>query len=389
MSRLIGNEAKYVQEVLSHEFRASKAGFMVRRLEDAFSKRLGVNHAIAMCNGTATLHSILAASGVGYGDNVIVPALTMASTSLAVLHAGANPVWADVCNDSWCIDVDSVERLIDERTKAIIAVALYGLPPDLERLAALARSRNIALIEDDAQCVFGTVGKRMAGTIGKASSFSFQSSKTLTCGEGGIVVTDDAKLAERIRSFSCLGYRPGVKREDIQHPGAIRHHSLGWNYRMSDLQAAVALAQLEDAEFHVNSRQNAAFAMSQDCRWLIKQSASYECKSAAWALAYRMENSPVTWEQFRNRFIAFGGDAPYACWLPNYQEPVFEGYDADCPVAEEIQPNIIAFKTNYDLFDEAVEQDRILNNTIDNCVRGLVDEFPSEESSLHRIVKRK
>jgi len=384
MSRLIGNEAKYVQEVLSHEFRASKSGFMVRRLEAAFAERLGVNHAIAMSNGTATLHSILAAAGVGPGDSVIVPALTMASTSLAVVHAGATPVWADVCRDSWCIDTDSVERLLDENTKAIIAVALYGIPPDLDRLVSLCRSRNIVLVEDDAQCVFGTYGKRLAGTFGKASSFSFQSSKTLTAGEGGIVVTDDAKLADRIRSFSSLGYRPGITRDELQRPSAVRHETLGWNYRMSDLQAAVALAQLEDAEFHVNSRQNAAFAMSQDCRWLVKQSASYEHKSADWALTYRMENAPLTWEQFRNRFIAFGGDPFYACWLPNYQEPVFKDYDAEyCPVAESIQPNIVAFKTNYDLFDEAVEQNRILEKTIENCNK-VPKEFPSEESSHER-----
>jgi perosamine synthetase len=385
MARLIGNETKYVQEVLSHEFRASKSGFMVARLERAFAEKLGMAHAIALCNGTATLHAILGALDIGVGDEVIVPALTMASTSLAVLHAGATPVWADVDRDSWCIDTESVEKLINERTRAVIAVALYGMPPDLDRLVSLCRSRNIVLVEDDAQCVFGTYGKRLAGTFGKASSFSFQSSKTLTAGEGGIIVTDDAKLAERIRSFSCLGYKPGVKREDIQSPQASRHFSIGWNYRMSDLQAAVALAQLEDAEFHVNSRQNAAFAMSQDCRWLVKQSATYECKSANWALAYRMENAPVSWEQFRNRFIAFGGDPFYACWLPNYQEPVFKDYDAEyCPVAESIQPNIVAFKTNYDLFDEAVEQDRILTKTIDDCVRGLVKEFPSEESSHER-----
>jgi perosamine synthetase len=208
----------------------------------------------------------------------------------------------------------------------------------------------------------------MAGGIGKASSFSFQSSKTLTAGEGGIVVTDDAILANSIRSFSCLGYKAGGSRDDIQHPGAIRHHKVGWNYRMSDLQAAVALAQVEDFDYHVNIRQNSAFAMSQDCRWLIPQSASYEHKSASWALCYRMENAPVTWEQFRNRFIAFGGDAPYACWLPNYMEPAFgQELDIDCPVAEEIQPRIIAFKTNYLLFDEAQEQDRILQRTIKNC----------------------
>ena len=109
---------------------------------------------------------------------------------------------------------------------------------------------------------------------------------------------------------------------------------------MADLQAAVALAQLEDIEYHVNTRQNAAFAMSQDCEWLIPQEANYEHKHACWSLAFRLsETAPVSWEQFREKFIALGGDPFYACWLPNYKEPVFKKWtNVDCPVAEEIQP---------------------------------------------------
>ena len=380
MSRLAGNERKYIEEVLSHEFRASKAGFMVARLERAFAERFESSHAIALCNATATLHAILAGLGVGPWDEIITPALTMASTSLSVLHAGAIPVWADVCEDSWCIDPESVEQLINERTRAVIAVALYGMPPDMDRLAEICRTNDIVLIEDNAQGVGATYKGRLAGSFSVASSWSFQSSKTLTCGEGGIVLTNDEALAGRIRQVACLGYSPSNTRENIQNPTANRHYCLGWNYRMSDLQAAVALAQLEDIEYHVNTRQNAAFAMSQDCEWLIPQTAEYDFKHAYWSLAYRLEDAPVTWEQFRNRFLAFGGDPFYACWLPTYKEPVFQ-YEGEwpeyntpeCPVAEAIQPNIIAFKTNYDLFDEAQEQDAILQRTIENC-----EKFPGD-----------
>jgi len=377
MSRLIGNELKYIQQVLFHEFRTSKAGFMVGRLERAFAERFDCAHAIAMCNGTATLHAIMGAADIGSGHEVICPALTMASTSLAVLHAGAIPVWCDVCEDSWCIDAERIEELINERTRAIITVALYGLSPDMDPIIELARKHNLLIIEDDAQAVGGTYKGRLVGTIGDASSFSFQSSKTLTCGEGGIIVTNDATKAETIRSFASLGYKTGFSREDIQKPGAIRHYSIGWNYRMSDLQASVALGQLEDIEFHINTRQNAAFALSQDCRWFIEQSASYEHKHAAWSKAFRLENAPVSWQGFREKFIENGGDPFYACWLPTYLEPMFNDLynedlglgPADCPVAEEIQPNILAFKTNYDLFDEALEQDRILQKTIEQCER--------------------
>ena len=378
MLRLAGNEAKYIQEVLHGEFRSSKVGFMVSRFEKAFADRFGVAHAIALCNGTATLHSILAAAGVGSGDSVIVPALTMASTTLAVLHAGATPVWCDVCPDSWCIDPEKIEALIDETTKAIIVVALYGVPPDMDRIKDIAGKYHLLVVEDDAQAWLATYKGRLAGTIGDASSFSLQSSKTITCGEGGIIGTSNAQLAERIRAFSCLGYRSGFTREQIQHPMAQRHYLLGWNYRLSDLQAAVALAQLEDVELHVNRRQNAAYALSQDCRWLVPQSAGYEYKSASWSYAVRLKNAPVSWEEFRNRFICFGGDPFYACWLPAYKEPMFAnqfrsqdfGWEGpECEVADEIQPNIIAFKTNYDLYDEALEQDKALQNTIRNCER--------------------
>ena len=376
MPRLIGSELKYIQEVLHHEFRSSKAGFMVSRFEKAFAEKWGVSHAIAMCNGTATLHAILGSLDVRSGDSVICPSLTMASTSLAVLHAGATPVWCDVALDSWCLDPDKLEELIDERTRAIITVALYGIPPDMDRILQIADAHSIPVIEDDAQCVWGFYKGRLAGTIGKAASFSLQSSKTLTAGEGGVVVTDDSRLADRIREISNLGYPMGSTRERIQHPDAVRHGILGWNYRMSDLQAAVALAQLEDLDYHVNTRKNAAYALSEDCPWLIEQSADYEYKPACWSKAYRMENAPVTWEVFREKFIANGGDPFYACWLPNYKEPVFQKWLSDrdwkeklCPVAEEVQPNIIAFKTNYDLFDEAIEQGKVLQKTIEECAR--------------------
>ena len=345
--RLSGNERKYVEEVLSHEFRSSKSGFMVLRLEAAFADHFAVKHAVALCNGTATLHSILAALNCSPGDEIIVPALTMASTALCCLHAGLSPVFADVCKDSWCIDPESIKRLINERTRAIITVALYGMPPDMDRILEVAG--DIPVIEDDAQCVGGYYKGRLAGTIGKVASFSFQSSKTLTAGEGGIVITDDDKLAESIRSFACLGYPPGITKRDIQHPNATRHHGIGWNYRMADLQAAVALAQLENMESHVKQRQDAARNISFISG--IEQFASYDHVHAYWSKAYRLED--MGWDEFRAQWLAEGRELFYSCWLPNYKEPVFQKWlrdrdwpDPECPVAEEIQPKIVAFQTN-------------------------------------------
>jgi perosamine synthetase len=376
MTRIGELERRYVLEVLDGQFRSSSGSRMTARLEQKFRERFGRRHAIAFNNGTATLHAALAAAGVGPGDEVIVPPLTMASTSFAVLHAGAVPVFADVDPRTWIIDPESVEQRVSARTKAVIPVSIYGLAPDYDGLLAVARRHNLFVLEDDAQCFLGRYRGRLVGSIGDAASFSFQSSKHMTSGEGGVILTDDDALAERVRRFNSLGYagvRAGVakiSKSDIQDPLYERHVSVGFNYRMPELCAAVALAQLERLEELVESRRRAAALFGEaiaDCSWLRPQAVPPGSVHSYWTYAVLLDNGGAfAWREFRDQFRVRGGDGIYAAWKLTYLEPAFRQNYAPglCPRAEKIQPWLFQFKTNYWNEEDAARQAGILRATI-------------------------
>lgn len=187
IQRISELERAYISQALDGGFQSKHAYEMVTKLEKAFADRFGCKYAVAMNNGTATLHAALEAAGVGEGDEVIVPALTMSSTNICVLHANAIPVFADIDPQTFTISVESVSEKITERTKAIIPVSLYGLPADVDALMAVAQEHSLTVIEDDAQCVLGYYKGRIAGSTAHMSSFSFQSSKHITAGEGGLL----------------------------------------------------------------------------------------------------------------------------------------------------------------------------------------------------------
>lgn len=184
LNRVTDLELEYLKQVLSTEFRSSSGATFMRRLEVSFSKKFGSTYAIAFVNGTATMHAALEAMGIGDGDEVIVPPLTMSATTFAVLQANATPVFADIDPDTFQIDPSSIEQRITPRTRAIITVALYGLSPDMDPIMKLADKHGLKVIEDNAECFLGKYKGKLVGTIGHCSSFSFQSSKHLTSGEG-------------------------------------------------------------------------------------------------------------------------------------------------------------------------------------------------------------
>ncbi len=369
--RISSRAYQYVCEVLASEFRGSKSGGMMKRLEKTFAERFGVGYAISFINGTATLHAALAAAGVGPGDEVIVPPLTMASTSFAVLHAGALPVFADIDPDTWTLSPASVAERITERTKAIMPVALYGLSPDMDPIMALAEEHHLFVLEDDAECFLGTYKGRLVGTLGHAASFSFQSSKHATSGEGGMVITNDPDLANRVRRFGSLGYAAvgagegKISKADIQDPGYARHVEIGWNYRMPELCAAVALEQVERLDELVAWRQEAARLYQEaldGCDWLTPQAVPEGYGHAYWTFVARLDRDDITWHDFRRKFLEFGGEPFYGAWRLTYLEPAFRDRRfADeqwqnfapglCPVAEATQPRLMQFTTN--AFDRA------------------------------------
>lgn len=392
--RITDRERKYVQEVLDAQFRSSAGTKMTARLERTFAETFGVEYAISHVNGTATLHSALAAAGVGAGDEVIVPPLTMSSTSFAVLHANAIPVFADVDGRTFNLDPVDVARRITPRTRAMIPVSLYGLPADFDPLLKIARDNNLAVIEDDAQCFLGSYKGRMVGSIGQLASFSFQSSKHMTSGEGGMVTTNNAELAEKVRRFNSLGYaavaagagQGKITRETIQDPVYERHASVGWNYRMPELCAAVALGQLERLHELVSLRLQVArlYAAAIDgCSWLVPQHVPDGYIHSYWTYALKLENgNQFSWYDFRKKYVELGGDGIYSAWQLTYLEPAFRGRDfcvgrpplqqyerGLCPIAESLQPNLLQFKTNYFDLNRAKRQAEVLHNTI-ACFEG-------------------
>ncbi len=362
MERVSKRERDYVEEVLQSQFRTSAGGKMTRRLEEAFARTFGVRYAVSLCNGTATLHTALLAAGVGQGDEVIVPPLTMASTSFAVIQAGARPVFADIDPETLTIDPKDIERKITPRTKAVIPVAIYGLPHDVDAVMGIAERHKLVVIEDDAQCFLGRYKGRILGGTGHMASFSFQASKHITCGEGGIVITDDEAYADSIRRMSNLGYfavsgKPGkgkISKDEIQHPSYQRHAAVGWNYRMSELCAAVALGQVERLEELVATRREIAamYAVAAEgCRWLVPQRIPQGYEHSYWTYVVRLENGGAfSWADFRRKYMELGGDGIYGAWQLTYLEPPFKamGYAPGlCPVAESVQPKLLQFKTNY------------------------------------------
>ncbi len=251
---LEGNEKKYVMQAL-HAGEVSSSGKFVRKFEEAFADWIGVKHAVAVSSGTTALETALHAVGVSSGDEVVLPSFTIISCAVAVLRVGATPVLVDVARDSWCIDPAQVEAAITEKTAAVMPVHMMGNPADLNALKEHVwldlKRRDIQFVEDACQAhgaeyVMWSEGSDetvsyKCGRVGAAGCFSFYANKLITTGEGGMVTTDDDEIASRACAYRNLYF--GANNCD-----RFRHEDLGFNFRMGNLQAAVGLAQLEQAD---------------------------------------------------------------------------------------------------------------------------------------------
>jgi perosamine synthetase len=387
MERISKLEREYIEQALDNAFATSLNSVFNNKLEKEFAGKFNAKFAIGHCNGTATMHTALAALGVKAGDEVIVPPLTMSSTSFAVLHNGSIPVFADVDRDTFNISPEAVKKVITPKTKAIITVALYGLSPDYEKILSICRKYNLFLIEDNAECFLGEYSGKLVGEYGDFASFSFQASKHLTSGEGGMLTCNNEEYADNARRFNCLGYagvnakQGKITRQDIQDPNYARHVALGFNYRMSELQAAVACAQLERAEELVNRRIKVAGIFDEvvnQTDLLTRQAEPEGYKNSYWSysVVLNTDRPETEWYRFRDLFRQNGGDGYYAAWLLSYQEPLFRNiiqkwngvwqrYETGlCPTAEYLQKCMIQFKTNYWNIQEAEEQAEVLYKTI-------------------------
>lgn len=232
---LDGNERKYLLECIESGWISSEGPF-VRRFEEAFAAQVGRAHAVAVCNGTAALDAAIAALDLGPGDEVVLPTFTIISCIQQIVRSGAKPVLVDSDPITWNMDVSQIADRITAKTRAIMIVHIYGLPADIDPVLALARRHGLAVIEDAAEMHGQTYRGRPCGSFGDLSTFSFYPNKHVTTGEGGMIVTDDPRLAGRLRGLRNLCFQPGRR---------FVHEELGWNLRMTSLQAALGVAQLE------------------------------------------------------------------------------------------------------------------------------------------------
>ncbi len=251
---LNGNEKQYVMDCLDSTWISSK-GKYIERFEKEFANYIGVKYAASVSNGTVAIHVALLALGIGKGDEVIVPTFTYIASVNAIYYAGATPVFVDSLHETWQMDPADVQRKITNKTKAILAVHLYGHSCDMNELMKICEQNKLYLIEDCAESIGTSFNNQLTGTFGHISTFSFFGNKTITTGEGGMVVTNDKHLYEE--SVHIKGQGLAKDREYF-------HDIIGYNYRMTNICAAIGLAQLENVNFNIQKKQQVA-------RWYFQE----------------------------------------------------------------------------------------------------------------------
>jgi perosamine synthetase len=343
---LSGREEEYVLDCVRSTWISSR-GEYIERFEHDFRARCGSRHAISCTNGTAALHLALLALGIGPGDEVIVPALTFIASANAVRYCGATPRFADSKADTWNIDPDSVARLVTPATRAIMPVHLFGNPAALNELAAVAA--DVPLVEDAAEAHGARYEGRHAGSLGAVGTFSFYGNKIVTTGEGGMVVTDDDELAERVALFRSQGQAPG---RTYWFP------VVGFNYRMTNIEAAIGVAQLETLDAKLERRRAVAAryrSALEDVPGIEFQAVEPRGESAHWMVGVVL---PVEGETDRDAVAADLGDdgvetRPF--FYPLHSMPPYASGGDACPVATDIAARGLCLPTFGGLSDADVD----------------------------------
>jgi perosamine synthetase len=320
---LSGNERKYVNDCLDSSWISSKGGY-IQKFEEEFSKFVGVDFAVSTCNGTVALHLALVTLGVGPGDEVIVPTLTYIASVNSIAYTGATPVFVDSSASDWQMNPQDVRAKITPRTKAIMAVHLYGHSCDMDALKAIATEHGLFLVEDCAEAI-GTYYKGAhVGTFGDISTFSFFGNKTITTGEGGMVVTKDPTLFSRALQFRGQG---------LAQYRQYWHDIIGYNYRMTNIAAAIGLAQLEQVHtFLQKKRQVVDWYLEFLSDKVETHREMPECRHSYWMftiLVSAMEKRDV----LRNRLAEMGVETR-PMFYPVHTMPMYSQRFMKHPVAE-------------------------------------------------------
>lgn len=331
---LNGNEEKYLIECIRSGWISSEGPF-VKQFEESFAHRVGRKYGISVANGSVALDATIAALGIGPGDEVILPTFTIISCAAAVVRAGARPVVVDCDRETWNMDVGLLESRITPRTKAIMLAHIYGLPVDMDPLLEIARRHGLPVIEDAAEMHGQTYMDRPCGSFGEMSTFSFYPNKHITTGEGGMIVTDDPALAEKCRSLRNLCFKPEQR---------FVHEELGWNFRLSNLQAALGVAQLErlDEFVHIKRRMGTRYTdLLQGTHGIqLPKEQTHFATNIYWVFGLVLDDDiPFDAREAMFRLNKLGiGTRPF--FWPMHEQPVFQKmglFPADShPVAERI-----------------------------------------------------
>ena len=350
---LDGNERKYLNECIDTGWISSE-GLFVKKFEAQFSKLMGCAHGIAVCNGSVAIEVALAALGIGPGDEVILPSFTIISCATAIVRAGALPVVVDCLRDTWNIDPALIADKITGRTKAIMVVHIYGLPVDMDPVIELARRHDLFLIEDAAEQHGQTYKGRAVGSLGDIAVVSFYPNKQVTTGEGGMVLTNDKALADRCRDLRNLCF--DKERRFI-------HEELGWNFRMSNVQAAIGVAQLERIEQILAKKRQVG-------RWYQRRLQGHPrlqlpiertgyAENIYWVFGVVLDDAlPFDAVEIISRLKNRGVDSRHFFW-PIHEQPVFrkKGWFANdrCPNAERIARRGFYLPSGVGLTEEEAE----------------------------------
>jgi perosamine synthetase len=274
---LNGNEIEYVNDCVATGW-ISSSGKYVKSFEDKFSAYCGAKYAVGVCNGTVALHLALVALGIGNGDEVIIPNFTMIASAFSVCYTGAIPVFVDADPETWNIDIDKIEKKISKRTKAIMPVSIFGQPCDMDKIWALANKYNLMVIEDAAESHGAEYKGKKTGNLADITAFSFFANKNLTTGEGGMIVTNNQELYDRARYFKNLCF-------PLDSPRSYKHDHIGFNYRLSNIHAALGLAQVEKADEYLKFRTKNSQLYKKylsNTPGIVMQKISDNVKSAHW-----------------------------------------------------------------------------------------------------------
>lgn len=304
---------RYVADAMETGW-VSSAGPYIEQFERAFAAYLGRKHAVSTTNGTAALHLALVALGVGKNDEVILPDFTMVACIDAILYCGATPVLCDVDPETFTIDPKEIERNITGKTKVIMPVHIYGHPADMDPILAIGNKNGIAVLEDAAEAHGANYRGKFCGSMGDCAAFSFYGNKIITTGEGGMVVTDDNALASRLRTLKDLAHSPKKR---------FWHDEVGFNYRMTNLQAALGLGQMGSIDRFLERKRSMAMRYNdglRDMPALQLPVTKPDCKNVFWMYGVLLNNG-ISKSAVRDRLKKDGVDTR-DFFYPIHQMPI-------------------------------------------------------------------